>query len=174
MTINDFNLLVTTARGNEDDACSEIWFLLGKLGDRESIVDKTGISGLITAKTALNPFEAIEELKRMLREQPEEFRYILRVIPVEMVIRTNLGEIQRAVNKLSAKIGENESFRITVEKRHTGLSTRSIIEAAAANIERTVNLDNPYRIVLIEVLGGLTGISVVKPEDVLSVMKERV
>lgn len=172
--LRDFNLLATTSRGNEGDACSELWYLLGEIGDSASTVGKTGVSGLIAVKTAFNPFEVIEKFRKILRERPYEFRYTLRVIPIEKVVRTDLGEIQRAATDLSSKIGENETFRVTVEKRFTESSTQDIIEAAAANIERKVDLNKPDKILLIEVVGGLTGISLTKPDDVLSVMKEKV
>jgi tRNA acetyltransferase TAN1 len=172
--LRDFNLLATTSRGNEDDACSELGYLLGQIGDSASTVDKTGIAGLIAAKTAFNPFEVIEKFREILHERPYEFRYMLRVIPIEKVIRTNLSEIQRVTTEFNSKIAENETFRITVEKRFTTTSTQDIIEAAAANIERKVDLSNPDKILLIEVVGGLTGISVVKPSEILPVMKEKV
>jgi tRNA acetyltransferase TAN1 len=172
--IRDFNLLATTSRGNEDEACSELWYLLSEIGDSAPLVDKTGVAGLIVAKTAFNPFEVIEKFRQILRERPYEFRYILRVIPIEKVVRTDLGEIQRAATELSAKIAPDECYRITVEKRFTETSTKDIIEAAAANIERKVNLNNPDKILLIEVIGGLTGLAVIKPTDILSVVKEKV
>lgn len=172
--LRDFNLLATTSRGNEGEACSEMWYLLGQIGDSAPVVDKTGVAGLIVAKTAFNPFEVIEKFRLILRERPYEFRYILRIIPIERVIRTNLGEIQRVATELSLRIGKNETFRITVEKRFTEISTRDIIEAAAANIDRKVDLNKPDKILLIEVIGGLTGVSIIKPHDILSVMKEKV
>lgn len=172
--IRDFNLLVTTSRGNEDECCSELWYLLGEIGDSAPLIDKTGVSGLVAAKTVLNPFEAVEKLRKILHERPYEFRYTLRVIPIEKVVRTDLGEIQRAATELSSKIGENETFRITVEKRFTETSTRDIIEAAAANIERKVDLNKPDKVLLVEVVGGLTGMSVIRPDDILAVIKEKV
>jgi len=172
--IRDFNLLATTSRGSEDEACSELWYLLSEVGDSAPVVDKTGVAGLIAAKTAFNPFEVIEKFRHILRERPYEFRYTLRIIPIEKVIRTDLGEIQRAAAELSAKIAPNESFRITVEKRFTETSTKDIIEAAASNIERKVDLNNPDKILLIEVIGGLTGLAVIRPNDILSVVKEKV
>jgi len=171
--LRDFNLLATTSRGNEGDACSELWYLLGEIGDSAPTVDKTGVAGLIVAKTAFIPFEVVEKLRKILRERPYEFRYTLRIIPIDQVVRTDLGEIQRVATELSSKIGENETFRVTVEKRFTEMSSRDIIEAVAANIERKVDLSKPDKIMLIEVVGGLTGISVIKPEDILSVMKEK-
>ncbi|MEM3360962.1 MAG: THUMP domain-containing protein [Candidatus Bathyarchaeia archaeon] len=171
--IRDFNILATTSRGNEDETCSELWYLLNEIGDSAPVVDKTGVAGLIVAKTIFNPFEVIEKFRRILRERPYEFRYTLRVIPIEKVVRTDIGEIQWAAAELSAKIAPNESFRITVEKRFTETSTRDIIEAAAANIKRKVDLSNPDKILLIEVIGGLTGLAVIRPNDILSVVKEK-
>lgn len=172
--LRDFNLLATTSRGNEDDTCSELWSLLWQIGDSAPTVDKTDVTGLIVAKTAFNPFEATENFRKILRERPYEFRYTLRILPIEKVVRTDLGEIQRVATELSSKIGENETFRVTVEKRFTETPTLEIIEAAAANIERKVDLDKPDKILLIEVIGGLTGISVIKSDDIISVMKEKV
>jgi tRNA acetyltransferase TAN1 len=171
--LRDFNLLATTSRGMERYACSELGYLLEEIGDPASNVDKTGVSGLIAAKTVLDPFEAIEKLRKILHERPYEFRYALRIIPIEKVVRTDLGEIQQAATELSVKIGENETFRVTLEKRFTSMPTRDIIEVAAANIEKEVDLNNPSKILLIEVVGGLTGISVIKPDEILAVMKEK-
>jgi len=174
MPLKDFNLLVTTWRGSEEDACAEIWFLIGEMGDREVKVDKTGIMGLIAAKTTLDPFDVIERLRTILKENPYEFRYTLRAIPVEKVVRTDLIEIKQAVTELSSKIGEHETFRVTVEKRFTSTATKDLIEAAASKIERKVDLTDPDKIVLIEVVGGLTGVSIIKPKDIFSTMKEKV
>jgi len=171
--LKDFNLLVTTARGNEDEACSEIWYLLGEIGDKAPSVDKTGVSGLIAVKTAFDPFEVIEKFREILKERPYEFRYTLRVIPIERILRTDINEIRRVATEMSEKIKADESFRITVEKRFTDLSTRDVIEAAAANIERKVDLSSPDKILLIEIVGGVTGMSVIKPDDILSISKEK-
>lgn len=171
--LRNFNLLATTWRGNEENACSELWYLLGEIGDSAPTVDKTGVAGLIAAKTAFNPFEVIEKFRKILHERSYEFRYTLRIIPVEKVVRTDLGEIQQAATELNSKIGEDETFRVTVEKRFTETPTQDIIEATAANIERKVDLNNPDKILLIEVVGGLTGLSVIKPNEILAVMKEK-
>lgn len=171
--LTDFNLLISTSRGNEENTCSEAWDLLGVIGDASATIDKTGIIGLVIAKTTLNPFEAIKRFREILKESPWEFRYTLRVIPIERVVHTNLEEIQKTAAELASKINQNETFRVTAEKRFTALSTREIIEATATNIDRKVELENPDKIVLIEIIGELTGISVIKPVDILSVVKER-
>jgi tRNA acetyltransferase TAN1 len=172
--LKDFNLIATTYRRTEGQARSELRYLLEQAGDPAAIVERTGISGVVAAKTVLEATETIRKLREILQGRPYEFRYLLRVIPVEKVVRTDLEQIQSAVQELSPRITDNESFRVTVEKRFTTIASKDIIEVAATNLKRKVNLSNPDRILLIEVVGGLTGISVIKPDEILSVLKEKV
>jgi tRNA acetyltransferase TAN1 len=172
--LKDFNLLATTSRGNERQMCSELSYLLKEeLGDSAPVVGKTGVRGLVAAKTSLNPREVIEKFRAILQERPYEFRYALRIIPVERVVPTDLDEVKRVAEELAANIGENETFRVTVEKRFTSVHSRDFIEAAAADIDRKVDLKNPDKILLIEVVGGVTGVSLIKPSEVLAVIKEK-
>jgi tRNA acetyltransferase TAN1 len=172
--LEDFNLLATTSRGNERQLCIELSYLLKEeLEDPAPRAEKTGIRGLVVAKTALDPCEVIHKFRAILQERPYEFRYALRIIPIEKVGPTDLDEIKRSATELVAGIGEKETFRVTVEKRFTNLHTRDFIEAAATNVNRTVDLENPDKILLIEVVGGLTGMALVKPDCVLAVLKEK-
>jgi tRNA acetyltransferase TAN1 len=169
----DFNILATTMRGNERQMCHELDFLLKEVGDPEPKTDKTGIRGVIVGKTTLDPVETITKFRTILRERPYEFRYSLRIIPIQKVIHTDLDEVKQATTELAAKLGENETFRVTVEKRFTTIHSRDFIEAVAATIQNKVNLDNPDKIILIETLGKFTGISLLSPNQTISVMKEK-
>ena len=172
--LKDFNLLATTSRGNERQMCSELLYLLKEeIGDSGPVVCKTGIRGLVAAKTTFDPFEVIEKFRLILQERPYEFRYALRIIPVERVVRTDLDEVKCVATELAAKIEEDETFRVTVEKRFINFHSRDFIEAAAADIKRKVDLENPDKILLIEVVAGSTGMSLIKPSDVLAVVKEK-
>ncbi|NIQ07950.1 MAG: hypothetical protein GWO20_20205, partial [Candidatus Korarchaeota archaeon] len=115
--LKDFNILATTSRGNEDEACRELWYLLREIGDPAPKIDRTYVSGLIVGKTVVNPFDVVAELRIILRNRPYEFRYLLRIIPIEKVFQTSLDKIREASTKFSKNIGENETFRVTVEKR---------------------------------------------------------
>lgn len=174
--ISDFNLLATTARGNEKAMTHEIVYLLkDELGDVEAKASKTKIRGLIVAKTALDPVAAIEKFRMLLTERPYMFRYALRILPIQRVVQTDLAEIKKASAELaSAKMSENQSFRVTVEKRFTELHTKDLIEAAVGDIKARVDLKNPDWVIQVEVLGALTGVSLIRPSDVLGVVKEKI
>jgi tRNA acetyltransferase TAN1 len=171
--IRDFNLLVTTARGHEFDVCSEIWYLLTQIGDDSPRIDKTGVSGLISVRTAIPPQEAIRKLRGLLKGRPREFQFTLRVIPIQTVTETTLDSIKKAATELAGQIGIGETFRVTVEKRFSNLPTKEITDVAASEIHRTVNLTNPEKILLVEVVGKLTGMSIIEPGGILSTSKER-
>ncbi|MGP3667584.1 MAG: THUMP domain-containing protein [Candidatus Bathyarchaeota archaeon] len=171
--LEDFNLLVSTRRGEENAACSEFWYLLKEVGDPEPLTDITPVRGLIVAKTSLDPFEVVKKLKSFLEEKPEEFQYTLKVIPIQKVVKTRIEDIKETVKQLAEKIGVEEKFRVTVEKRHTELDRMEVIKAVAEEIDRKVDLKNPDKILLIEIVGGLTGISVLRPQDILSIVKEK-
>ncbi len=171
--LSSFNLLATTMRGNERQMRHELVYLLKEVGDPAPEVGKTGIRGVIVGKTALNPVEAINKFRAMLHDRPYEFRYALRILPIDVVVRTDLDEVKRVATELAGRLRADETFRVTVEKRFTSIHSRDFIEAAATNIQNKADLENPDRILLIEVLGGLTGIALIKPADVLAVVKEK-
>jgi tRNA acetyltransferase TAN1 len=172
--LKDFNLLATTMRGNERQMRYELTYLLkDELGDPEPLVGKTGIRGLVVAKTTLNPCDVVEKFRAILQEHPYKFRYALRIIPIEKVVPTTLEEVKCAALELAADIQENETFRVTVEKRFTNLHSRELVEAAAADIKNRVDLETPDKILLIEVLGGLTGMALIKPNSILAVLQEK-
>lgn len=172
--IPNFNLIATTNRREESWGCTELWMLLRDIEDPKPIVDRSGIYGLIIARTTLNPVETIGNLREELGRRPEAFRHLIRLMPVETVVPSEIERIKEAVQSLFERVGEGESFRITVEKRRMSLRSREIIEAVAEGINRKVNLDNPDWVVLIEVIGKYTGISVIKPSEILNTVKERV
>ena len=97
--LNDFNLVISTSRGNEKNTCSEMWYLLGEVGDRGSTIDTTSVIGLVVAKTRLDPIKAVNDLRALLKERPWEFKYTLKLVPVQKVVEAKLEEIKQAARE---------------------------------------------------------------------------
>ncbi len=171
--LNDFNLIISTSRGNERNTCSEMWYLLGEVGDRGSTIETTSAIGLVVAKTKLDPIKAISDLRTLLKERPWEFKYTLKMVPIQKVVEASLDAIDRVAITLAEGIAKEEKFRITVEKRHTDLSSKTIIDTIAKRIERTVNLDKPDKIILVEIIGEFAGLALIDSDDILSIEREK-
>ena len=133
-----------------------------------------GIWGIIIAKTPLEPATAVAKMREEFIKKPDAIQTLFRVIPIQRLVPTNIEEIVNATKELSAAIGPDETYRITVEKRRTRLGSHEIIDAVADGIERKVNLDHPDWVILIETAGRQTGVSVVRPINMLNIQKERV
>ena len=171
--LSDFNLVISTSRGNEKNTCSEMWYLLGEVGDRGSNIETTAVIGLVVATTKLDGIKAIRDLRALLKDRPWEFKYTLKIVPIQRVVDAKLETIQAAALELAKGIREKEAFRITIEKRHTDLKSKSIIDTVAKRIERTVDLEHPDRILMIEIIGERAGLALITPDDVLSVEREK-
>ncbi len=171
--LDDFNLLVSSARGNEREANSELVYLIGELGDRSAETSYTPVSGLTVAKTSLDPLKVIQSLRLILKEKPWEFRYVLKVKPVQKVVACEIEAIGNAVSERSKAIRDGETFRVSIEKRRSDVSSKEVIDAIAAKIPRKVDLRDPGKIVLVEIIGGVAGIAVIQPNGILGIEREK-
>jgi tRNA acetyltransferase TAN1 len=170
--LGKFNLIVSTYRFREEDAQDEILEMLEIFGDPEAESEIIEIKGLILAQTSLDPLAVIDKLRELVALEPWQLRYILRVLPVQVVIPTRLDSITKAARDLAPKIG-NETFRVTVEKRHNSLSSMQVVKAIASQISNKVDLDNPGWVILVQIVGGLTGLSVLRPNQIFSSVVEK-
>mgnify|MGYP002701162723 FL=1 len=131
------------------------------------------MAGMITGQTKLDPIEVVGKMKEILLDEPWSIRYCLRVIPIQKIVETNLEKIEEGISSISDKIEDNESYRILIEKRNSDISSKEIITNIANQIKNKVSLDFPDKIILIEILGIVTGISLIKKSDILSLEKTK-
>jgi len=123
--------------------------------------------------TKIEPSKIIDWVRNKIVEEPWLIRYCLRIIPIQSITETNIDKIKQNVIKLKDSIQKNHSYRITVEKRNTSISTTEIITEVAKIFPNKVSLNKPDLIVLIEILGDKTGISILKDSDLFSFDKSK-
>jgi tRNA acetyltransferase TAN1 len=91
------------------------------------------------------------------------------VIPIERAVEADTNLIAEAAASIGrAKMVAEDTFRITVEKRHSQLSSREVIESVAKVFSNKVRLENPDWVVLVEIVGATAGVSVLKPGQIFS------
>jgi len=157
-----FNLLISCPRGKESMARSELAYFLSDLGDSGPRIYKTKFSGLLEASTSLDPFIVIDKAREEALENPWNFRYVTKIIPIEKVVHTSLDEIVKAVKEMENELSNCESFRVTVVRRGSSLEGDEIIDGLASLFSKRVSLENPSCVLLIEVVGELTGIAILR------------
>ncbi|HXW95090.1 MAG TPA: THUMP domain-containing protein [Nitrososphaerales archaeon] len=118
-----------------------------------------------------NPKALMSFITEFVRSEPFKVRFIMRIIPVDRVVDTKVQDIVKAVKELASAIGPGETFRITIEARDSPYKDRELIDAIAEAVDRKVDLDSPDKVVLLQIFGEYAGISVISPNDIISIQK---
>ena len=167
------NLLVTCARNLEVETKNEIGKILDEIGDQESEELNVGMRGILMVNTIIEPSKIIDWVKNKIIEEPWLIRYCLRIIPIQRITDTEIDKIKQNVIKLKDTIQKNDSYRITIEKRNTSISSNEIITEVAEIFPNKVSLNQPDWIILIEIIGNETGISILKNDELFSLDKAK-
>ena len=167
------NLIVTCARNLESETKNEISKILDELGDQEPEILNVGMRGILMVNTIIEPSKIVDWVKNKIIEEPWLIRYCLRLIPIQRMTETEIDKITQNVIKLKDTIQKNDSYRITIEKRNTSISSNEIITEVAKIFPNKVSLNQPDWIILIEILGNKTGISILKNDELFSLDKAK-
>lgn len=164
------NLIVTSAKGQEAKASAEFKEITLLSGTKKVTIERSAYDGIVEVDVE-NPKAVVDFLSEFVKSEPFKVRYIMRIIPVTKVVNTTLEDITAAVKELSSGIGPAETFRITIEERDSPYSNREVINAVAETISNKVNLDDPDKIVLVQIFGEYTCVSLLSPNDIISISK---
>ena len=167
------NLLVTSARNLETETKNEIGKILGEIGDQEPEILNVGMRGILMVNTNIESSKIITWVKDKVVEEPWFIRYCLRMIPIQTITETEMSKITENVTELKNVIKQNDSYRITIEKRNTDMSSTEIITEIAKIFPNEVSLNQPDWVILIEILGDKTGISILKDSEMFSLDKAK-
>jgi len=167
------NLIITCQRNLEEPTILEIQNFLERFGDKDAIIEKTVFSGIIQVETKLDIMHLLDNFREIIEDEPWLIKYCSRIIPIQEECESELGKIKDKVLNLSHIIKKNETYRITVEKRQSSLHTKDIISEIADSLSNKVSLENSDWEIIIQVLRNRTGISIVLPNSILSVKKEK-
>jgi tRNA acetyltransferase TAN1 len=167
------NIIVTCARHFEGETEQEITTILDELGDNNPQIAMTEFSGILYVNTSAEPLDVIKKIRQKLEDEPWSIRYIMRAIPISQVVDTKVSQIASAAIRLAKKMESIHTYRITIEKRNSDVSSGDIITQIANEIPNKVSLKEYDWIILVEILGSVTGVSVLKDKDILSIQREK-
>ncbi len=169
--MGDFNLIVTTQRGNERACVREFVNMVNAVQGPNISLRRTRFPGLILGRVDGDPIALCRSLNSLTEEDPWGVRFVQRAIPIQVNVDAEVGAIKEAVGVVSKGIPEGASFKIEVAKRGSDLSSSEIIKESASMVQRRVNLEKPAYTVRVEIIDDRAGIALLADEDLLSVTK---
>lgn len=165
------NLIATCSRHLEEEACDEIAEIIAELGDNSPRIGKSSFSGIIWAETRLDPYAVIRDIKKIILDEPWRMRYCHRFIPISHTTSATLENIVEGVKSQTKVMKDTDTYRITIEKRGSDISSKELISAVADAIPNKVSLEAYDWNVMIQIMGGIVGVSILKEEDIISTLK---
>jgi len=165
------DLLVSHPLGYFGRARNEVVRLLGRIGDAQPRIEKSGVPGICIVHTSVDNREVVIRCTELCRSDPELFRFAIKWVPVDFWCAKDLDAIARVIeDEVVPRIGAEQTWAMQVEKRGwVEYHTAEIIERLASTIDRKVNLKTPDKLVRIDVLRDAIAISVLRPGEVLSI-----
>jgi tRNA acetyltransferase TAN1 len=167
------NLFITCAKNLESETEGEIKKILNEYGDQRPEIYRSEMRGILFVNTSKDTSKIIDWVKIRISEEPWFIRYCLRIIPIQTEADTDIEKIKQSVQKLKNIIQKTDSYRITIEKRNSDISSKEIIVEVANIFLNKVSLNEPDWIVLIEIFGNKTGVSILKNNGMFSLEKSK-
>ncbi len=166
------DLLVSYSWSHFYLAKPEIIRILKRLGDPDSLVEKTDVMGIAVVHTCLDNREVIKRCRTLWESEPlDSFEFAIKWVPVDYWCETDLNAMKQVIDgNIKERIERNQTWSMKVQKRRWQLyHTIEITEYLAADIERKVSLSHPDRIVWVDVVGRQTAISLLRPDEIFSI-----
>jgi len=164
------NLILTSQKGNEAKASAEFKEIALQHGLRKLHIEKSDFDGVLEVDVE-DPRGFLAFLREYVRSEPFRIHFVQRVIPVDMVVDTDLEQIKQGAAQLGSLIAKTESFKIDIDERDSPYSRRELIDAVADVVDRKVDLESPDTVIQVEVLGEYTALSLAKPDEIISITK---
>jgi tRNA(Ser,Leu) C12 N-acetylase TAN1 len=174
LTVEDrFNLLLSCRRFQEAESCQELQRIVDEDEALSSIewCKMTGISSLVVAQVSGDAHQFVTQLGQVARRTPWTFRDLLKIIPIDLVVKTNLKAIRAGSKKLAKLMPKNAPFRVNLHRRDTKLDRDTLLHEVAIQFPGKVDLENYDWIVAIEILGPVTGLALLKPTDIVTMRR---
>jgi tRNA(Ser,Leu) C12 N-acetylase TAN1 len=151
-------------------AKSEILRLLKAFVDPDLWVGKTPVWGIAIAHTSLDNRDVINKCRALHDKDPTAIQSTIKWLPVDYWCHTELESIKQVIDeKVKDQILEMETWGMKVKKRRwQQYHTSEIVEYLTANIHRKVDLNNPDKLIWVDVVGWETDISLLGPDDIFT------
>src|SRR3989338_8506265 len=161
------NLLVTYNPTHPGKAEKEVRAILDDFGEFEFIDSTTPGVFLIHAKDVKNTIVKLNHVPQ------DSFENTYKWVPIETWVKTDVREMSAVLKSYNKHIGDSESWKLMLFKRlYDDHTTTELIQLLTDNIDReNVDLKNPQKHVVVEIVGHKSGLSLLNKNEYLDTQK---
>jgi tRNA(Ser,Leu) C12 N-acetylase TAN1 len=172
--MDNYNLLVTFHPNQVGLAEAEV---RKRIEDEKSMVeyiDRSSVEGVFCIKVDGDPKRMVTSLRDDFSENPGMLAHTYHWVPIDRWVPANDEDMIEAVRETARGIGDHESWMMHMHKRHHEKHSEELVLALTDPIRKgKVDLKNPDKIIAVEVLGNMAGISLLERDQIIDVNKMR-
>ncbi|MBI3037199.1 hypothetical protein HYY73_05635 [Candidatus Woesearchaeota archaeon] len=167
------NMIVTFDPNHRGTAEIELREVLKQAGERPQI-GQTEVEGLFKVAVS-NARAAAAKIRGLCSSNPNLFAVTHHYTPIDNWCQSEVPAMQKAIKAASAGIGTSEKWKMGLNKRHWDKleGVKLIIKLTDVVERKNVDLDNPDKIVQVEIIGKEAGVALLTPNDIVDVAAEK-
>jgi len=106
-----------------------------------------------------------------LKSKKGMFEHTFHWVPIDKWVSTNVKALQKVIKNLQKGIKKTEKWKMDLHKRHFGQmhSTELIMKLTEVVDKPKVDLNNPQKIIEIQIMGKKAGLSLLNKDEILDV-----
>jgi tRNA(Ser,Leu) C12 N-acetylase TAN1 len=152
---NFHGFVISSRRYEEKEAAKEIHYILEMVLEYEDVEVRPiyKLIGLSIAHFHQDPIKTLIKIEEKMVEDPDLFRYVLKIVPIQYKLETDLSKIGDLADRFESELDKDDNWRLLLRRRATNISHDEIVEAAAKEIDKViVDLEDPEYIIRIELM----------------------
>ncbi|MEK6984184.1 MAG: THUMP domain-containing protein [Nanoarchaeota archaeon] len=162
------NLLVTHDPSYAGSAKEEVEKAFKAIKQKTRFL-KSDCEGIFNLRVG-NPKKVVKCLSKF-KNKTEMFKHTFHWIPIQKWITTKIEPMQKEIKKLQRGIKKTEAWKIDLHKRHFDMPSSELIIKLTEVVDKPkVDLDNPKKILEVQIMGKKTGLALLDKGDMLTVV----
>jgi tRNA(Ser,Leu) C12 N-acetylase TAN1 len=172
--VERYNLLVTFHPYEAGLAEREVRKRIEEAGENVEDIERSSINGVFCVSVSGDAKRLVRSLREEMQEAPEMLSHTFHWVPIDKWVQaddeTMLGEVKRAAEG----IDEDETWMMHVHKRHHPKHSEELMLFLTEPIQKgKVDLKHPEKVIAVEVLGSMAGISLLNGDELINANKMR-
>ena len=163
----DANLLVTHEPSHAGSAKEEVEKALKAIKQKAKFL-KSDVGGAFKLRVG-NAKKVIKGLSK-LKSKKGMLEHTFHWVPIDKWVSANIKSMQKEIKKLQKGIKKTEKWKMDLHKRHFDMnSTELIIKLTEVVDKPKVDLDNPQKIIEVQIMGKNAGLALLNKDEILTV-----
>lgn len=166
----DANLIVTYEPSHAGSAKEEVEKALKAIKQKAKFL-KSENEGVFKLRVG-NAKKLVKRLGK-LKGKKGMFEHTFYWVPIEKWAAANVKAMQKEIKKLQKGIKKTEKWKMDMHKRHFDMGSIELIVKLTEVVDKQkVDLENPQKILEVQIIGKKAGLALLNKDEILSLAKK--